>query len=75
MVRAVDWAWFWLFWLSWSCWAGFEQPEPWGRIHQRTGETREVVEKALKEASPACCHEKVNLGLLVDRVSRASGET
>lgn len=26
-----------------------------GRIQKRTGETREVVEKAVKEASDSCC--------------------
>jgi uncharacterized protein YjbJ (UPF0337 family) len=26
-----------------------------GRIQKRTGETREAVEKALKESSPTCC--------------------
>jgi uncharacterized protein YjbJ (UPF0337 family) len=26
-----------------------------GRIQKRTGETREVVEKAIKEASSSCC--------------------
>lgn len=26
-----------------------------GRIQKRTGETREAVEKALKEASASCC--------------------
>ena len=27
-----------------------------GRIQKRTGETREAVEKAVKEASSSCCH-------------------
>ena len=29
--------------------------ELYGRIQKRTGETREAVEKALKEASSCCC--------------------
>jgi uncharacterized protein YjbJ (UPF0337 family) len=27
-----------------------------GRIQKRTGETREAVEKAIKESSSCCCH-------------------
>ena len=30
--------------------------ELFGRIQKRTGETREAVEKAIKEASSCCCH-------------------
>jgi uncharacterized protein YjbJ (UPF0337 family) len=29
--------------------------ELFGRIQKRTGETREVIEKAVKEASSCCC--------------------
>jgi uncharacterized protein YjbJ (UPF0337 family) len=32
-----------------------KQEELIGRIQKRTGETREAVEKVLKESSPACC--------------------
>ena len=31
------------------------QEELLGRIQKRTGETREAVEKAIKEASSSCC--------------------
>ena len=33
-----------------------KQEELLGRIQKRTGETREAVEKALKESSPTCCN-------------------
>ena len=32
-----------------------KQDELLGRIQKRTGETREAVEKAVKEASSSCC--------------------
>ena len=32
-----------------------KQEELLGRIQKRTGETREAVEKAIKEASSSCC--------------------
>jgi len=32
-----------------------QQEELIGRIQKLTGETREVVENAIKESSPACC--------------------
>ena len=32
-----------------------KQDELIGRIQKRTGETREAVEKAVKESCPACC--------------------
>jgi uncharacterized protein YjbJ (UPF0337 family) len=32
-----------------------KQDELLGRIQKRTGETREAVEKAIKEACPSCC--------------------
>ena len=32
-----------------------KQDELVGRIQKRTGETREAVEKALKESCPSCC--------------------
>lgn len=32
-----------------------KQDELLGRIQKRTGETREAVEKAVKEAWPSCC--------------------
>ena len=32
-----------------------QQEELLGRIQKRTGETREVVEKAIKDASSSCC--------------------
>ena len=32
-----------------------KQEELVGRIQKRTGETREVVEKAVKESCPTCC--------------------
>ena len=33
-----------------------KQEELLGRIQKRTGETREAVEKAVKEASSCCCN-------------------
>jgi len=33
-----------------------KQDELVGRIQKRTGETREAIEKALKEASSSCCN-------------------
>ena len=33
-----------------------KQEEPFGRIQKITGETREMVEKAIKEASSPCCN-------------------
>ena len=33
-----------------------KQDELLGRIEKRTGETREAVEKAIKEASSCCCN-------------------
>jgi len=32
-----------------------KQEELLGRIQKRTGETREAVEKAIKESCPSCC--------------------
>ena len=32
-----------------------KQEEVIGRIQKRTGETREAVEKAIKESCPTCC--------------------
>jgi len=36
-------------------WAEGKYDELLGRIQKRTGETREAVEKAIKEASSSCC--------------------
>jgi uncharacterized protein YjbJ (UPF0337 family) len=36
--------------------AAGKQEELLGRIQKRTGETREAVEKAVKEASSSCCN-------------------
>ena len=33
-----------------------KQEEMLGRIQKRTGETREVIQKAVKEASSSCCN-------------------
>ena len=32
-----------------------QQEELLGRIQKRTGETREVIEKAVRESCPTCC--------------------